>query len=136
MASTPAHWAWGVAGGAVFGRVMFGDAWYEIAAGAFLGTPAGSRTMASGTRAAYTGLVWASGTTPGLALRSTAWGAVRFSGLALAAVATPVAIGYAASYAIGENTGYSDATNDYLDFLSGGVSPSQYFDAVTLQSMR
>ena len=51
---------------------------------------------------------------------------------ATAAVAIPVVVGYALSYAIDENEG----VENFTDFITGGVSPSEYYDAVTLSSMR
>lgn len=129
---TPAHWGWGVLGGAVLGRVAFGDKWYEVGAGAALGTPWGHRGLAYGTRASAQGAYWAYGTRAGLAVRGAAWGAARFAGGAALAVAVPVFIGAGLSYQIAGREGLQD----YTDFVTGKVGFSQWWDAITLSSMR
>lgn len=131
--SSPVHWGWGLAGGAIFGRVVWGDSWYEIGGGALLGTPWGQKALAGGTKHAARGAWWGitrlAGTT---FVRNAAWRTASFGGSAAAAVAAPVAIGALASYAIAGKEGVSD----YADFMTGKVSPSQWWDAVTLSSMR
>jgi hypothetical protein len=52
--------------------------------------------------------------------------------MAALAVAAPVAAGYVASHLIAGEEG----TDDFTDFITGGVSPSEYWDAITLKSMR
>ncbi len=49
-----------------------------------------------------------------------------------AAVTMPIVAGYAASYAIGGKSGASD----FHDYITGGVSPKEWWDTVTLKSMR
>lgn len=53
-----------------------------------------------------------------------------------AAVAGIVAAGYGVSYVIGEEMGYEDATKDYTEFMTGKVSIGDWWDAVTLKSLR
>lgn len=130
--TSPVHWGWGVLGGAVLGRTLFGDEWWQVGAGAFLGTPWGHRGLAYGTRASAYGIHWAVGTRAGLAVRSGAWGLARFGGMAALAVGAPVAIGYGASHLIAGKEG----TDDFTDFITGGVSPSEWWDAISLKSMR
>lgn len=57
-------------------------------------------------------------------------------GYTVAGVAAIVAAGYGVSYAIGEKMGYEDATDDYTDFMTGKVSIGDWWDAVTLKSLR
>lgn len=54
------------------------------------------------------------------------------AGQAALAVGVPVAVGYGVSYAIAGKEG----TSDFTDFLTGGVSPQEYYDAITLKSLR
>ena len=68
----------------------------------------------------------------GFAARSIAMRGAMAGGAATLAVAAPVAAGYALSYGIAGKSGASDFT----DFITGGVSPSEYWDAITLKSMR
>lgn len=129
--TTPVHWGWGVAGGAALG-MWYGDSWTETAAGALLGSPWGSAALARGTHGTYRVGAWALSTSAGTAVRGLAWRAAGFAGSAALAVAGPVAVGYAASYAIAGRKG----TDDFTDFLTLQVSPSQYIDALTLKSLR
>lgn len=62
-------------------------------------------------------------------------GALLASGTA-AGVAAIVGAGYVASHMIGEEMGYEDATSDYTEFMTGRVSIVDWWDAVTLSSMR
>ena len=72
--------------------------------------------------------------------KAAAWiirtNAVRSAGgLALrgsAAVAVPIAAGYAVSYGIAGKSGAAD----FHDYITGGVSPKKWWDTVTLKSMR
>ena len=75
-------------------------------------------------------LAW--GTRAGLAARAGLLHAGRFAGAAGLAVAAPVAAGYAVSYAIAGRSG----AGDFHDFITGGVSPSDWWDTVTLKSLR
>lgn len=68
----------------------------------------------------------------GFAARSLAYRGAMAGGSAALAVAAPVAAGYAISYGIAGERG----TSDFTDFLTGGVSPQKYWDAITLKSMR
>jgi len=68
----------------------------------------------------------------GFAARSLAYRGAMAGGSAALAVAAPVAVGYAISYGIAGKQG----TSDFTDFLTGGVSPQEYWDAITLKSMR
>lgn len=56
----------------------------------------------------------------------------RFLGSAGLAVAAPVAAGYAVSYGIAGKEGASD----FHDYITGGVSPKEWWDTVTLKSLR
>ena len=114
---------------------------YVFATGFALGNPSTrllGRQMASfGFRASvnwYTGAFLGRG--PGLLGTTVVRGGSMTAGTAAvqvaAAVAIPVAVGYAISYAIDENEG----VENFTDFITGGVSPQQYIDAVTLSSMR
>ena len=68
-----------------------------------------------------------------LSLGSARYGTVAIAaGSAMLAVAVPLAVGYAASDMIAGQRGRTD----YIEFLTGKVSPGQYWDAVTLGSMR
>lgn len=138
--SSPAHWGWGVAGGAGLGYFAFGDEWYEIGAGAALGTPWGHKALASGTRSAVHGVWWAGTRLAGTAfVRNAAWRTAGFAGSAAVAVAAPVAIGGLASYAIAGDEGlkdYGDYMHSFNPFSDRGITVGDWWDAVTLKSMR
>ena len=68
----------------------------------------------------------------GFAARSLAYRGAMAGGSAALAVAAPIAVGYAVSHAIAGKQG----TSDFTDFLTGGVSPQEYWDAITLKSLR
>lgn len=133
--SSPAHWGWGVVGGAGIGW-YYGDSLWETILGGYVGSPLGARHLAFVTKGAasltWTGTKAAWGTRAGLALRGAGWHAARFGGAATLAVAAPVSVGGIAAYAIAGKEGVSD----YADFMTGKVSPKQWWDAVTLKSMR
>ena len=131
MARQPAHWAWGVAGGAALG-FWYGDSWKETTAGALLGSPWGSTALAYSTQGVYRGAAWSLGTRAGLAARGIGLAGLSFAASATAAVVGPALVGYGVSHLIAGDQG----RDDYVDFLSGRVSPSDWWDAVTLQSMR
>ena len=57
-------------------------------------------------------------------------------GYTAAGVAAIVGAGYGASHLIGKEMGYDDATSDYTDFMTVKVSIGEWWDAVTLKSMR
>ncbi len=79
---------------------------------------------------------WAAGTMNEIAYSSL--GAARYGTYAIAAtqavaaVTVPIAMGYVVSGAISGDKG----RREYLHFLSGGVSPQEYWNAITLKSMR
>ena len=125
------HWGYGAVGGAVLGW-KYGDDPWEILAGAALTTPWGVRALAGGTRATISGVSWMAGTRAGLAARGALVGGASFAGSAMLAVAIPLAAGYAASDMIAGQRGRTD----YIEFVTGKVSPQDYWDAVTLSSMR
>lgn len=50
----------------------------------------------------------------------------------VAAVAIPIAMGYGVSYKIAGKKGVSD----FHDFITGGVSPKEYWDAISLKPLR
>lgn len=127
----PVHWGWGVAGGAGLG-VWYGDSWEETMAGALLGSPWGSRAIATTTHGLAQLGWWTMGTRAGLAARSTAAAGLSFAATAAAAVAGPVAAGYIVAHVIGGDRG----TRDYTRFMTGKVSLKEYWDTVTLASMR
>ena len=126
--SAPVHWAWGTVGGLGVG-IYYGDTLPEYAAAAALGTPWGQKALAHSGRGMAHGAWWAF-TRP--TTRAIGGGALRAAGSVALAALVPVAVGYAVSYAIDENTG----VENFTDFITGGVSPKQYFNAVTLSSMR
>jgi subtilisin family serine protease len=68
----------------------------------------------------------------GFAARNLAWRGAMAGGAAALAVAGPVAAGYAVSYAIAGKEG----TSDFTDFITGGVSPKEYWDTITLKDLR
>lgn len=126
------HWAWGLVP-STLGAWYYGDSWSEYIVMMSMGTPWGLKaaqiTGRGIARGAGSGIWW-------LATRETTrvagGAALRFAGAAAAAVLIPAAVGYAVSYAIDENEG----VDNFTEFITGGVSPQQYFDAVTLRSMR
>lgn len=110
---------WAVsAGTALTMGFIFEDSKEEIAVTWAAGTTMGSKAIRAG--ASWIAKTNAARAATSLALRSTA------------AVAGPVAAGYAISYGIAGKSGASD----FHDFITGGVSAKQYWDAVTLKSMR
>ncbi len=126
------HWAWGLVP-STLGAWYYGDSWAEYIVMTSMGTPLGLKAgQVAGrgiTRGAGSGVWW-------LATRSSTkvlgGAALRAAGSVAAAIVVPVAVGYAVSYLIDENTG----VENFTEFITGGVSPKQYFDAVTLSSMR
>lgn len=133
------HWLWGVGAGATAGW-YWGDSKTEIAVGALAGSPWGSRVFAHAGRSAFQVTSWASRVAWASGLRHAAWAGARAAGAAatpyVAAAIAPVAVGYGLSLAIGEAMDYDDAGSDYIDFMTLGVSPSEWWNAVTLSSMR
>lgn len=118
------HWAWGIPVGLALGW-YYGDSTEEMLIGGALMTPWGQRGVRYGGKKAWQGASWLARTNVvraagGFALRSTG------------AIAGPVAAGYAISYGIAGKSG----TSDFHDYITGGVSPKQWLDAVTLKSMR
>lgn len=71
-------------------------------------------------------------TGPGLAARGAALTAARVAGGVGLAVAVPVAVGFGVSHLIAGKQGRMD----YVDFMTGGVSPGAWWNAITLKSMR
>lgn len=122
------HWAWGLIP-STLGAWYYGDTWAEYIVMTSMGTPVGLKAAQMTGRGMASGAWW-------LATRPTTkvigGAALRFASTAAAAVLIPVAVGYAVSYAIDENEG----VDNFTEFITGGVSPQQYYDAVTLQSMR
>jgi uncharacterized protein YgiB involved in biofilm formation len=55
---------------------------------------------------------------------------------ATGAVTVPLVAGYGVSYMIGRKMDYDDATSDYMDFVTGKVSPREWWRSVTLHGMR
>ena len=72
------------------------------------------------------------GNTCGIAARGAVVAAASGAGAAMLAAAVPLAAGYAASDMIAGQRGRTD----YMEFITGKVSPRDYWDAVTLSSMR
>ncbi len=128
---TSAHWGYGALGGAALGW-YYGDSLWEIGAGAALGTPWGVRALAAGSQTTVSGLGWLSATRVGIAARGAVVAAASGAGAAMLAAAVPLAAGYAASDMIAGQRGRTD----YMEFITGKVSPRDYWDAVTLSSMR
>lgn len=118
---------------------------YTFATGLALGNPSTRKTgiqMASfGVRSTanfWRAAVWGRG--PGFLGTTLVRGGTMTARAAAvqstAAVLGPLAVGYGISYGIGAAMDYDDATDDYLDFITGDVSPKQWWDSVTLSSMR
>lgn len=118
---------------------------YTFATGMAIGNPATRRTgiqMASfGVRATanfWRAAIWGRG--PGFLGTTIVRGGTMTARAAAvqttAAIGAPLVAGYAISHVIGEAMDYDRATSDYMDFITGDVSPGEWWDAVTLQSMR
>ncbi len=122
-------WAYGAVGGATIGYFVFGDEPTELMLSAALGTKYGQsafkRSAEFTGKQTLRGMSWIARTN---VVRTAAGGVLRGS----TAIAVPIAAGYATSYAIG---GKSGAT-DFHDYITGGVSPKEWWEAVTLKSMR
>ncbi len=110
---------WAVsAGTALTMGLIFEDSKEEIAITWAAGTTIGSKAIRAGAS-------WVAKTN---AARAAGSMVVRGTG----AVVIPVALGYATSYAIGGKSGAAD----FHDFITGGVSPKQWWNAVTLKKLR
>ena len=123
-------------------------AYYIFGTGLAIGNPStrrfGLRMASFGGRAAanwYRGALLGRG--PGLLGTTMVRGgtmtlgrAAVVGGYTTAGVAAIVGAGYGVSHIIGKEMGYEDATSDYVDFMTGQVSMQDYWDAITLKSMR
>lgn len=118
------HWGWGVPVGLGLGW-YYGDSTEEMLASGALMTPWGQRAVRYSGKQAWKGASWVARTN---AVRTASTMAMRGT----AAVAIPIAAGYAISYAIAGKSGASD----FHDYITGGVSPQKWWDTVTLKSMR
>ncbi len=129
-------WYYTPVGGAIWGTAWaaYNPPWYvDAAIGAGIGFAVTSKTGGAITR----GTLFQTGK---VASKGASWIArtnvARTAGMGLlrgsAAVAVPVAAGYATSYAIAGKSG----AGDFHDYITGGVSPKEYWDTVTLKSMR
>ena len=110
--------------------------WYVGAAVA--GHSAKSRQLAWNTGSLATRSLWnlGRGGVPAMSRTTIVSGGTMTLGTAAmqtaAAVAIPVLMGYGISHAIAGKKGRSD----FHDFITGGVNPKEYWDAVSLKPLR